>query len=97
MLLVEGNHALVETSGCGCSSCETGSEVSEVWDLVTLGLKIYAAGTPPWANLTIALTMPIVGNLALVELFVVARRSRWVANTRTLELDAKLALSAKFV
>jgi hypothetical protein len=97
MLLVQRNHALAGTSGCGCSSCETGGEVSEVWDLVTLWLKVYAASTPPRANLTIALTMPIVRNFTLVELFIVTRRSRWVTDACTLEFDAKLALAAKLV
>jgi hypothetical protein len=51
-----------------------------------------------YGDLAITLAAAIVRHFAFVELLIVAtRRSRWVADSCTLEIDAKLALTTKLI
>jgi hypothetical protein len=95
---IEANHTLAKTSGCGGSRYKTCRVVSEVSDLVASRLQTSAARCARTQYLAIStLSVPIVGNLALIEFLIVARRPRWLADGCALKVDAELALAANLV
>jgi hypothetical protein len=70
---IEANHTLAKTSGCGGSRYKTCRVVSEVSDLVASKLQSFAARCARTRYLAVStLSVPIIGDLALVEFLVVA-------------------------